>query len=405
MIDICKFKPNDFVRISSREIFFINENNQAELIQNHNHADSLSKDWLHRIISANTIDIECPQTKRTKFLRSKKYNPDIPTKFRGTFYRHTNGYFRPFKNEASTLTYYPKIRTLQTLANFNVGPDNDFIYWVHMSEMPLINPAQKYESSIDDVIWKIENGAKMASGRLKKDTASIKSCTLTQDPMGFPTENMLINLRDLTCSYFVSEIATVEQLKQFQSKYETPDYNDLMTLLAVVVKTKNDTSLLKGTDNLSLYFQSWFAYQSAASQDAIIDNICREFDTLPECACINRSRDPDYQKIAPFQSMSDSCWYMPCKNKTQYLIKNELANPTCPDVCQIITQYLNNNNITLSNNSNVINCNNVEPKPPTPVEPDTFLTFDLAAVCLIILLLGGICWQLLNKWNAPKKMQ
>lgn len=66
-----------------------------------------------------------------------------------------------------------------------------------------------------------------------------------------------------------------------------------------------------------------------ANRDAIINEMgrvyCNTYPSDPDCRCVMRHSDPEYIKVInslvynPETLMSDSCWYIPCKNAKLYI--------------------------------------------------------------------------------------
>lgn len=80
-------------------------------------------------------------------------------------------------------------------------------------------------------------------------------------------------------------------------------------------------------------------------QGSVMTSYCSNYNT-PDCACINRNSDPNYQAVAGTSASGlVSCWYLPCKDTSAYLIPPDISKPAqgaCTDVCATVQYFLDN---------------------------------------------------------------
>lgn len=186
----------------------------------------------------------------------------------------------------------------------------------------------------------------------------------------------------IKCSYDLDKIKTFEHVKNFKEKFNPPkddiDWNTMMvnfcsqrTTNCLVDPTTNkkiaDCSLATAvSDNGAAGFcRAWYDQAPPSIRDTIIDRICTQNPTAPECKCHMRAYLPEYQKNSKYLSsaVEDSCVWIPCKGGTPaFLVNSRDSKPTCPsNLCQIVYNIDAGGYVDIKNNQNYFTC---EPKDP-----------------------------------------
>ena len=241
------------------------------------------------------------------------------------------------------------------------------------------NPAHKPDSDVDATLALFEGPSAQFTAVLPPTNAPAVlvppgACKLSTTP----GENFMLawfNPSDPgstgwrpSCTYLLSELVTADQLTRFQQNVDTVTFNNLMTALTSRVSTacpldpitgsnQGNCSVLRSLTEVGAFARNWYATISASQRDAIMTTICSNNPTLTECKCVTRSADPDYKLMKQIQGISDSCWYLPCANSGDFFVPSTIENPNCPtNVCQIVSNYIDNNAVTVSNNSSVLSC-------------------------------------------------
>ena len=137
-------------------------------------------------------------------------------------------------------------------------------------------------------------------------------------------------------------------------------------------------SLMSSTSDNGTICKNWMVRDKGAS-DVAVEQYCAKFNT-PDCACENRSQDPQYQKARQdiintlgFTNAPDACWYLPCglpKNPGILMKWSEQVLPDCPDICLDVVKMYNEGKISGGINvKQTINCKFPDkPQPPPPEE-------------------------------------
>ena len=167
---------------------------------------------------------------------------------------------------------------------------------------------------------------------------------------------------NLVCSYDATKITTLDQYNAWVTNYgtNTSDYNNMMSYFCAVQET---TGCLNGAAACSRITsqstegqicQNWCQTSQEACSSAM-SNYCNAHNTA-DCGCVNRTQNASYQAIVSGlgEPLPPACWYLPCTGSfpgTQYLIQIDDYNQrnSCPqNVCQQITNAINNTNTTIS---------------------------------------------------------
>jgi hypothetical protein len=147
-------------------------------------------------------------------------------------------------------------------------------------------------------------------------------------------------------------------------------------------KCSNINSISDVGDQCRLFYNA----ESDNVKDTIVQNYCAKHGTNADCKCIDRALDPKYRAVKPHIPFNDGCWYPACATSA-YLRTQDLVGPTCPsNVCQIVFDNLNNNNVNISENKNAITCQFNEPvKPPPPPPPPPPVKSPVSVTALVII--------------------
>lgn len=150
-------------------------------------------------------------------------------------------------------------------------------------------------------------------------------------------------------------------------------------------KCSNMNSVREVGDQCRIFYYS----EAADVQESVIQNYCAKHPFNEDCKCAERALDPQYRQVKPHIPFNDGCWYPPCLS-SPYLRPPELVDPTCPsNICQIVFDNLNNNNVDIRNNQNAIDCkfNLPNPPPPPPPPPPSSSTGFIVGSAVLLLLL------------------
>ena len=376
---------DQFIRSTDGKLYYIDSESKFDLVQNDNHATLINKDWRLKTINStrNLTKLTSCLSDYTNFVNSLDQNK--PILYATFFHRYTNGFFRPIQDEKSAETYFFGRIDRNFASSYISKVPPKFSKWIKPNFLPEINPARRQDADVDDIIFKFESEDEpKVFGR--RDQISPQICKLTMNEYGYGNEDFLMDTKNNKCQYLVRQFTNTSQLKQFLTQFGQVDYNVLMGRLPLAADS-GKTSLLKGTDDLAIYYQQWLTTQPLGVKNSIINAYCTQNPTAKECLCVMRHLDADYKKFAQFNNFPDSCWFLPCKNSTEFNVPSDLLRPTCPNVCQQLTQFIDNQNIKLSENSNIINCNSSQNE-TTPPPTNNFKTYMwIGIICILFLLL------------------
>jgi hypothetical protein len=186
---------------------------------------------------------------------------------------------------------------------------------------------------------------------------------------------------NLVCKYDIDEMNSINVIDNYKRLFGDNDNYKLMmerlcggeaTLCALdplsgkpFEKCSNINSTTQVGDECRLFYNT----QTAEIKDTIVQNYCVKHPNNPDCKCVERATDPNYRNVKPHIPFNDGCWYPACAT-APYLKTQDVKNATCPsDVCQIVFDNLNNNNVNISDNKNAINCKFEAPPQPPPPRP------------------------------------
>lgn len=205
------------------------------------------------------------------------------------------------------------------------------------------------------------------------------------------------------CVYDVKSFDTFEKVLAFQNKFgQGPEFDKIM-MHFLTLTSKNCTtdpitnekrsvcSYLRDNTKVGDFCRNWFAKTSKENQNVIGQNFCTSNPNATECDCINRSNNKIYRAVQQGNPIRDCCWWIPCKNSSQFFVPTEDQGAQCNDcpqsICQQIVNSYNNSGIKDPNISQYISCNNLGPKPaPQPKIPlwETILKYAIPIIIIIL---------------------
>lgn len=107
--------------------------------------------------------------------------------------------------------------------------------------------------------------------------------------------------------------------------------------------------------------RSWFNSVTPQVQDTFIERVANSTGPqLLENRCSNRGQYDDYMLFAPAFTFADQCWFIPCRDTTNYLVKSDLAQAPglCPaNVCAQVIAVGSANNVNFADLNLSISCN------------------------------------------------
>ena len=223
-------------------------------------------------------------------------------------------------------------------------------------------------------------------------------------------------VKDIECTYDVSNIKTHQQVTNFKKKFIDKDggisqrgesgqiidnSKALDTVMDTFCTTINDNCQLdshgKPVDScLNLHSKDksgelcrdWYNKLPEADQTTFMQDYCIKNPHKPTCACVSRKLNPDYRRYAKEMNdlghnTQDQCWYIPCKaGGSSVFIPPEMkpspyANP-CPSVmCSVFmgSSGTVGGGVNISGNNTNISCqednvvNKVHNLPRHPFQP------------------------------------
>jgi len=277
------------------------------------------------------------------------------------------------------------------------------------------NPAHKPGADVDATLAQLEGSAEKFTAVLQNPTSPAVIvppglCVLSASPgenfiadWANPTDPASGGWR-ATCTYLMSELVTAEQLTHLQQNIDSASFNRLMTTLASrptaacpinpLTGTKQTLcSGLRALTEVGGFTRTWFASLPAPQRDTLMAAVCGNNPNLAECKCINRAGDNDYNTMKQIRGLSDSCWFLPCMNSTDFFVPSALENPTCPtNTCEIVSTYMSNNNIGTLGKATVLSCPPLAPAMtpatfPSQINPILLAIGGGIAVLIIIILM------------------
>lgn len=101
--------------------------------------------------------------------------------------------------------------------------------------------------------------------------------------------------------------------------------------------------------------QDWAIRADPLLIDRMKTRWCTVNRNAEDCKCINRAFDPEYKDLKRYFQQNDSCWYAPCSNTGAYLTHSTKEDCTA-NICQVVYQLKNNNDVIIKNVKNAIQC-------------------------------------------------
>lgn len=205
------------------------------------------------------------------------------------------------------------------------------------------------------------------------------------------------------CTYHAEDFTTLDQVRAFINAYQNSANPDFQTnfdkiMMNFCTFTSNQCnnatfgrgykcSNLRDTTEIGDFCRQWFNNTTTANQNTIGQNYCSQNDT-EECQCINRSKNPIYKAAAQAASFKDCCWWLPCKNPSNYFVPTDQTPcDTCPTtVCQAVVEVYNSKHVNFPNAGQYINCPGIE-NGGGPITPTDSSTFWIAAIIIAILVI------------------
>lgn len=241
-----------------------------------------------------------------------------------------------------------------------------------------------------------------------------QTCSIGQNEKGEdPLEDAKWDKRspNVKCTYDESKMQDIKIVSAYKDKYGQ-DENWKNMMIKVCSQQSTDCGVdpltgapFKSCSNMNATTEAgdqcrlFYNQETQQVRDSIVQDYCLRHPTNVDCSCVARLADPKYRELKRYAPFNDGCWYAPCTTQS-YLTTEEVKDPTCPsNVCQIIFDLLNNNNVNINDNQNSINCkfpDKIEPppvRPPPPPKPDnrpSSAVFIGGALILGILVLGLI---------------
>jgi hypothetical protein len=112
--------------------------------------------------------------------------------------------------------------------------------------------------------------------------------------------------------------------------------------------------------------RAWFNNRTSAQKDTLMNNVCGSNLDAPECKCVMRGHDEIYRSIGSIKDINDGCWWVPCKDSTNFFVPDSVKKPTCPSaVCSAVLNVVQDRDVNINNVANYISCNLT---PPTTFE-------------------------------------
>lgn len=230
------------------------------------------------------------------------------------------------------------------------------------------------------------------------------------------------------CEYDLDLFDSVLQGRQYMNKFGRTGENvdRIMSKVCSMTTTKNcpidpDTDqpmkecmVIRAENADGDTCQDWAIRADPLLVDRMKTRWCTENKDAVDCKCINRGYDKDYKDLKRYFQQNDSCWYAPCAKTGVYLTYSTKEDCTA-NICQVVYQLKNNNDVVIKNVKNAIQCYGYGPSveseqpgeiPPVPRDPVTktgsipfrpippgkpnnFLTFLTENFQLLSIVLGG----------------
>lgn len=118
--------------------------------------------------------------------------------------------------------------------------------------------------------------------------------------------------------------------------------------------------------NCRSWFDSLPKDTGPVTRAGVVQAVCERYPFLAECMCQSRELDDTYLsfKSKAFNTVSDVCWYMPCKmsgrDRLVTPLEDESRNSCNNKICGAFVDITNSTNINLDELKNMINCTEEE---------------------------------------------
>jgi hypothetical protein len=150
---------------------------------------------------------------------------------------------------------------------------------------------------------------------------------------------------EVSCQYQLSDVDNFDAVIDFIDNFGfNDDYNEILmpTFCSQSVTTCPADPITGGSQGSCSRFSSigqdgalCQAWARNPNNNNVADSskttYCENNPTGSECACINRSSNPVYTalKNEPGNEFNDGCWWKPCSNIENFLVRNAFACARC----------------------------------------------------------------------------
>lgn len=187
------------------------------------------------------------------------------------------------------------------------------------------------------------------------------------------------------CIYNPKDFKTYDQVLAFQNAYSSntdfkSNFDEIMKNFCALSSSNCSNSLfgqnltcsnLRDTTEIGDFCRNWFNSTTDENRDIVGQNYCAKYNT-EECQCLNCLKNPIYKDTSVSSPYQDCCWWLPCKNPSDYFVpKEQIPCPSCPTtVCDAIVQAYDSKNVDIPNITQYINCPGIQngngPSPSSP---------------------------------------
>ena len=175
----------------------------------------------------------------------------------------------------------------------------------------------------------------------------------------------------LTCEFPTSSLNTVTAAKAYKTMFVDPPndklqteqitknqetYNTLMQAVCTVVDstgcapdTSGGCSGMRRYGEVGTACSDWYNALDQATQDSVVNDLCKNNQYLDECQCVNLDSNSYYNNnkgLSPFDKLPVKCWVPQCvKGSPDWkpaTVRNDESN--CPDICEAISNVITDKN-------------------------------------------------------------
>lgn len=240
------------------------------------------------------------------------------------------------------------------------------------------------------------------------DTKHTSNITYAQPPRWTSRQeqaNHRADGRGVTCTYPRADVKAEPAVQQQMLAYFGDQNDDFMADYCFAPQTEGcvidsttgkpltSCSNLNTSSAVGTACRAWLSRQPAGVRDALMVSYCST--PLPgsdsptaDCRCIAAGKfDTNYAQFAKQAFGNTACWYLPCSSlsASSQLIPSTDVPKDCPDVCQIVNQFINNSDFKDIHIRNNISCKETGGGGHTKMSP-LWAAVAVLAVCGIIAL-------------------